>query len=60
MYIDTLDSLMMIALNGPRDKTAKKVLIEEGYAYWASLCQRNILKSHFVPRSRKAASKRLN
>ena len=29
MYVDTLDSLMMIALNGPMDKTAKKVLIEE-------------------------------
>ena len=56
MYVDTLDSLMMIALNGPMDKTAKKVLIEEAYAHWASLCQRNILKSHFVPRSRKAAS----
>lgn len=56
MYVDTLDSLMMIALNGPMDKTAKKVLIEEAYAHWASLCRRNILKSHFVPRSRKAAS----
>jgi hypothetical protein len=56
MYVDMLDSLMMIALNGPRDKTAKKVLIEEAYAHWASLFQRSILKSHFVPRSRKAAS----
>ena len=60
MYVETLDCLMMIALNGPKDAsdhTAIHLLIEEAYEHWASVCKRNILKSHFVKRPRTVSRK---
>ena len=48
MYVDTLDCLMMIELNGPaiQEKEAVHRLIDDAYEHWASVRSRNILKSH--------------
>ena len=48
MYVETLDCLMMIELNGPaiKEKEAVHRLIESAYGHWASVRSRNILKSH--------------
>jgi hypothetical protein len=48
MYVETLDCLMMIELNGPaiQEKEAVQRLIDDAYQHWASVRSRNILKSH--------------
>ena len=59
MYVDTLDCLMMIELNGPaiQEKEAVHRLIDDAYEHWASVCSRNILKSHPGVSGRKSSCK---
>ena len=59
MYVDTLDCLMMIELNGPaiQEKEAVNRLIDDAYEHWASVRSRNILKSHPGVSGRKSSCK---